>query len=57
MHGYQLTCKHLQVHTPAATSLPAVLDGPAGAGELVPGVSGSVCGGKGICIIVDKVCY
>ena len=36
--------KHLQVHAAAATSLPAVLDGPGDVGELVPGMSGRVEG-------------
>ena len=31
----------IQVHAAAATSLPAVLDGPDGVGDPVPGVSGS----------------
>ena len=34
----------MQVHAAAATSLPAVLDGPGDVGELVPEVSGSVEG-------------
>ena len=30
-----------QLHVAVATSLPAVLDGPGGVGEPVPGVSGN----------------
>ena len=55
MHAWISAYVQAQVHATAATSLPAVLDGPGGVGEPVLGVSGSVCGGKSI--IVDKDCY
>ena len=42
MHAWISAYVQAQLHAAAATSLPAVLDGPGGVGEPVPGVSGSV---------------